>query len=248
MNQNEIGVIILAGGFGTRIKNYLGSLPKPLVNVLEKPFLYWIIKFLVHQNLNNFIITTHYQHKKIDKFVESINKEGTNISTVYEKEPLGTGGSVINAITKTKVKYKYYLILNGDSLLIENFNKLISSCLDFNTDGAIFTVFLKNAQRYGTIEYNEAGFLSGFKEKISGKGYINAGVYFFKYAFLQKFTGKVENFSLEKDFFPKIIKNGHAIKVLFSSSNFIDIGTPESLILADKFVKTSLDDVISVGD
>jgi len=130
MNKQEVGVIILGGGYGTRIKKELGKKPKPLAIVSKKPFLYWIIQFLMKQGLSNIIIATHYAHEQINNYIDQMNVNGLNISSVYENFPLGTGGAVINAIVKTKEKYKYYLILNGDSLLTDKFCKLFNISAD----------------------------------------------------------------------------------------------------------------------
>ena len=236
MNKQEVGVIILGGGYGTRIKKELGKKPKPLAIVSKKPFLYWIIQFLMKQGLSNIIIATHYAHEQINNYIDQMNVNGLNISSVYENFPLGTGGAVINAIVKTKEKYKYYLILNGDSLLTDKFCKLFNISADVSVDGSIYAVHLDDTSRFGTVIFDSKQFLRGFKEKTPDEGYVNAGIYFFKSKFIHKFIDKIENFSLENEFFPEVINKGYKIKTFLSNESFIDIGTPESLIKADAFI------------
>jgi D-glycero-alpha-D-manno-heptose 1-phosphate guanylyltransferase len=241
MIQKQIGVIILAGGFGTRIRKELGLKPKPLAMVLKKPFLHWIIKYLKKYNLKNIIITTHYQYDQVNKYINQIKSKEINVTSIVEETPLGTGGSIINAIIKTKAKYKYYLVLNGDSLLFDDLNNLFDISSDRTIDASLYAVFLDDTSRYGTIEFSKQHILRGFREKAPGSGYINAGIYFFKTKFLKKFLNHKEKFSIEQDFFPMIVNSGYKIKTYLSNANFIDIGTPQSLNEADVFIKTNYD-------
>lgn len=235
--KSDVGVIILAGGFGSRVKKQLGSVPKPLANTMTKPFLYWIIGLLKYQGFCNIILATHYEHKKFDQFLSNLNYDNLNITLVNEESPLGTGGAVINAIVKANKKYKYYLILNGDSILTEKFENLWQCFDKSNIDGSLFAVYLNNTERFGRVEFDREQLLKGFVEKKPGKGYINAGVYFFKYKFIKNFLNKIQNFSLEREFFPKIITDGYKIKTVLSTADFIDIGTPKSLFEAESFIK-----------
>ena len=77
--KSEIGVVILTGGFGKRVKRQLGSVPKPLANTFKKPFLCWIIEFLKVQGFCDIILATHYEHKQFEQFLSKINYNGLNI-------------------------------------------------------------------------------------------------------------------------------------------------------------------------
>jgi D-glycero-alpha-D-manno-heptose 1-phosphate guanylyltransferase len=94
---------------------------------------------------------------------------------------------------------------------------------------------MTDASRFGTISQNAAGELSGFNEKKPGAGLINAGIYLFRDALLNQFPAK-EPLSFELDVFPALIGGGRRLKTVTSAAPFLDIGTPESLPQADKFI------------
>jgi D-glycero-alpha-D-manno-heptose 1-phosphate guanylyltransferase len=93
-----------------------------------------------------------------------------------------------------------------------------------------------DASRFGTIQQNAQGELAGFREKQPGAGIINAGVYLFRATAISQFADKIP-LSFETDVFPALIARRSRLKVCVTNAPFLDIGTPESLPLADEFVQ-----------
>ena len=100
-------------------------------------------------------------------------------------------------------------------------------------------VEVADAARFGSVEVGTDGMLVGFHEKKAGRGFINAGVYGFKRRVLNLFP-EVRPLSLEADVFPLLLRKGGKIKVVRARGAFLDIGTPQSLALADEFITANL--------
>jgi NDP-sugar pyrophosphorylase family protein len=232
----HISAVILAGGFGTRIKHLLGDLPKPMAPVCGKPFVEWIVRYLAAQKIHKVILSTGYKAETVEKHFQSSPVKNVQVTCVPENEPLGTAGGFLNAIHESKEKPAAWLVMNGDSLAVASLEKISRPLNNPAFNGALLAVPMADAARYGTVSQNADGELSGFNEKRPGAGNINAGVYLFRAATLEKFPAKTP-LSFESDVFPKLITDGSHLKVCVTDAPFLDIGTPESLPLAEKFVR-----------
>jgi len=107
----NFSAIILSAGFGKRMMPLTKELPKPLIEINGITLLENSINFLKELGCNQIIINTHYKHFKIQKLLNKI-KENNNITLVYEKKILDTGGGVKNAISY--FKNDNFLIVNSD--------------------------------------------------------------------------------------------------------------------------------------
>ncbi len=119
--------VILAGGLGTRLKSVIKDIPKPMAEVCGKPFLCYILDFLIKYEIKRVILSVGYKWEAIREF---FGEQYKNINLVYaiEYEPLGTGGAIKNALKY--VQDTEVFILNGDTL--------------FNIDLSVFYSLHKN--------------------------------------------------------------------------------------------------------
>lgn len=217
-------LIILAGGFGTRLQSVLKGYPKPLADINGQPFIKFLFQDWINNGFNDFILSLHYEAQMIIDFVDEEKKCGIlkncNIQSIIEPRPLGTGGAVAYVTTKIKLEDNIY-ITNADTWLNGGYLNLIKS--NGNTIGI---VEVPNAYRYGRVNINEENLIEEFSEKNNSKGpgYINAGFYKLKKNNFEDWNGKA--FSIEKDLFPKLVK-AKKLKCLTMSDKFIDIGIPD---------------------
>lgn len=209
--------VILAGGFGTRLKNVINDIPKPMAPIRNVPFLSYILNQLNRQGFTKVVLAVGYLHEKIVSFYGDKFK---NIELVYsiENEPLGTGGCVKKAFDLLNDEYVY--VINGDTMFDISFEDIKNPI-----NALIVCKYMNNASRYGRIMYKD-GIITQFLEKgYDGQGYINGGIYVFRRNVFNQFT-LPEKFSMEKDFFEKYL-NQLEISVYLSDGYFIDIGIPE---------------------
>jgi D-glycero-alpha-D-manno-heptose 1-phosphate guanylyltransferase len=214
--------IILAGGFGTRIRSVVSDVPKPMAPVCGKPFLHYILQSLVQQNIDRIILAVGYKHEVI------INHFGNKFQTadlIYsiEEEPLGTGGGIRQALEMTLGDQ--VLIINGDTYFDLSIGELI---LFHRNGGYDLTVCLKpmiQFDRYGTVTVDQNRVIGMQEKQPCDSGLINGGVYLINREILEKFAAG-SKFSFEKDFLEEEVS--HLKFGAFISDNyFIDIGIPE---------------------
>ena len=219
----NVECIILAGGLGTRLRSEVPDLPKCMAPITGRPFLEFLINYLLQQGVKHFIFSLGYMHEVIEDFLK---KSYPNLSykIVIENEPLGTGGAI--ALACKNASSENVIIMNGDTMFKVNISELVNYHINNN---ALCTLSLKpmvDFDRYGVVEINNDGCIQSFKEKKFYKnGLINGGVYAInRVSFLSiKFP---EKFSFEKDYLEKYY-NSNKMLGLIQDHYFIDIGIPE---------------------
>lgn len=214
-------LLILAGGYGTRLKSVLKDKPKILAPVDNSTFLDFQIKNFVNQKIYSFIFLLHYKAIEIQSHLKRINKEYLNkleIKIVIENKPLGTGGSILNAVKQLSLKEEF-LLINGDTWIDSGFSKIRSA-----HSSSVAVVEVKNNRRYGSIKVDSNNNIIDFSEKKIGTfGLINSGLLKFYPNDLTNFTS--ETSSLEYEILPYLAKK-KKLKAIKIDANFIDIGIP----------------------
>lgn len=240
LTLNEVTAVILAGGFGTRVKHLLPGIPKPMAPVAGKPFLEWVVLYLAQQGIQRVVLSVGYLAEVIEEHFQSQPIPGVNITCVRETEPLGTAGGFLNAVAQTSPAPQAWLVLNGDSLVFASFAGLLACLQHPQVDGAILGVEVDDRSRYGGLAQDDWSNLTGFTEKQPGAGLINAGIYLFRHSLVEIFPKQLPS-SFEYDVFPDLITNKINLQVHSVAAAFLDIGTPESLSQVDDFIRANID-------
>ncbi len=239
ISSEQTTAVILAGGFGTRIKHLLGDLPKPMAPVHGKPFLEWIVRWLAAQNIRRIVLSTGYLSEVIEKYFASQPVAGVTVICVPETTPLGTAGGFINAVQQSKINSAAWFLVNGDTLAFAHLADAIHELQNDSTAGVIFGREVPDTSRYGSLVSDANGNLACFAEKRPGQGVISTGVYLFRDALLKKFSEQ-RPLSLEQEVFPTLTAAGESLKVLRIHAPFLDIGTPDTLREADFFIQQNI--------
>jgi NDP-sugar pyrophosphorylase family protein len=238
--SDEVVAVVLAGGFGTRIRPVLGELPKPMAPVAGRPFVEWIVRYLARQGLKQVVLSTGYRAEVIESHFKTHPVSDIEVTCVVEGKPLGTAGGFLNAARSIRNAPQAWLVLNGDSLAIAPLSPVLGTLSDPHASGAIVGVRMEDASRYGTLALDERRFLTQFLEKQPGSGIINAGIYLFRDSVVRSFPSK-KPLSFETDVFPSLLAAKAQFAVTVSEAPFLDIGTPDSLELADGFIERHSD-------
>jgi D-glycero-alpha-D-manno-heptose 1-phosphate guanylyltransferase len=235
ISPDQITAVVLAGGFGKRIQHLLPDIPKPMAPVNGRPFLEWVVRYLAAQKIRSVILSTGHLAEVVAGHFQSQPVQNVRVNCVPETKPLGTAGGFLNAIRGVETS-EAFLVLNGDSLAPAPLDDMFKSLDDPEIAGAILGVRVADASRFGTISQNARGELAGFSEKKPGAGVINAGVYLFRPSALERFPDGTP-LSFETEVFPALIAGKVRLKVCVTDAPFLDIGTPESLPLAEAFIR-----------
>lgn len=234
-NMNEINeAIILCGGMGTRLKEVVNDVPKPLAPIDGIPFLSILMKYLKIQGLKRIILATGYMHEKIENLYGNLY-EGMEILYSVEQEPLGTGGAIAKALKE--VNGENILVLNGDSVIKFEFDRIKNHFFEIKKENheikfpsLLVLKPMDNVERYGAVNTKDGRVIAFEEKSFKEKCLINTGVYILdKEVFSDKEDGA--KFSFEKDFLEKEVKLGNLFGIECNGF-FIDIGVPEDYAAA----------------
>lgn len=221
--------IILAGGAGLRLRKIIKNIPKPMVPIAGKPFLEYLILQLIKFDIRDIILSIGYKGEIIKSYFGSGKRWGAHITYSEEAEPLGTGGAIKKAAAF--IENEQFIAMNGDSFLDLDFTVFIAYHNAKQAIATLAAVYVDDITRYGRVEINETGEVTGFIEKNStGEGFINGGVYILNQIIINNMPSCA--FSIEKDVLPALSKKGlygMSMKCFFS-----DIGMPQDYLVLNE--------------
>jgi NDP-sugar pyrophosphorylase family protein len=213
--------VILAGGYGKRLRPLTEDRPKPLIEVAGKPILQRQIEWLRNYNVDSVILLGGYKWEVLVSWVtENSNKLGINVSFSIEKEPLGTAGA-LKRVENLLKREKEFFMLNGDIISNIELSKL---SLGEKHIGAIALVPLKST--YGIVDVDGDDIISFREKPILQKYYINAGIYLLS---SKIFDYLPEKGDLEKLVFPKLAEERKLRGVKFDGVYWRSIDTVKDL-------------------
>lgn len=224
--------IILAGGFGTRLSHIVKDVPKPMAPVANRPFLEYILDYLLENDIKKIILATGYKHEIIEEHFRSLYKDAEIMYSV-ENEPLFTGGAIKKALNYCKDDNVF--IINGDTYFNVDLHEMKKFHLENNSEITIATKLMYDFERYGTVDLQQNRIVEFNEKKPMKKGLINGGIYLVDRNILDNVNKN--KFSFEQDIMEK--KTEEIIINSFESDGyFIDIGVEEDYYLAqEKFKK-----------
>jgi len=230
-NLSNIPAVILAGGFGTRLRPVVPDRPKVIADINGRPFLEYLLDQLVEYGLNRIILSTGYLGKQIEAKLGTAYKT-LKIEYSHEPQPLGTGGALRLAVSK--INTSPVLVLNGDSFCQLNLDDFLRFHMKNKASISIAVTKVQDISRYGAVVLTDLQQISGFEEKglRSGEGLINAGIYLINREVLMSIPPSI-NVSLEKQVFSPAITTG--LYGFVTTSHFIDIGIPADYLSAQSF-------------
>lgn len=213
--------IVLAGGFGTRLRQVVPDLPKPMAPVAGRPFLEILLTALARKGFGRVVLSLGYMSEKV---VEYFGDRFAGIELVYEIEdtPLGTGGAIRKALGRCSADHVF--VFNGDTYLDVEASAVEAHWLTQRVP-IIVAREVPDTSRYGRLDTANSRVLR-FREKgLAGPGLINAGCYVLPSTILDAFP-RGTAFSLEADFLAEAITQ-QRFDVFVTKGQFIDIGIPE---------------------
>lgn len=227
----DIDVVILCGGFGTRLRPVISDKPKVLAKMGDSTFLDILINNISLYGFKNIILCTGYLKDHIKKHFDyycndyhGYYQHDCNITFSEEEEPLGTGGALKNA--KPSIKSDPFILMNGDSICNIDFRKFFNFHIYKKDLLSIVLTRSFTSKDYGVVILDDSLRIMSFNEKPINNGdvLINAGIYLMKKDIFS-YMSTQKTFSLEQDLFPKLCND--KCHGFITEGEVIDIGTPE---------------------
>jgi len=213
--------IILAGGFGTRLRTVVPDAPKPMAPVAGRPFLELLLQNLSRQGVRRVVLSLGYKAEVITNHFGHRYRDMALAYTI-EDAPLGTGGAVRQALAHCHSDRA--VVLNGDTYLEVEISRL-EDLWQRNGQPLIVAREVADTTRYGRLEAKNDQVMRFAEKAASGPGLINVGCYLFPKHLLDAFP-LGQPFSLEQDFLVEAVQRA-SFGLLVTRGRFIDIGVPE---------------------
>lgn len=223
--------IVLAGGFGTRLQSVVADVPKPMAPVNGRPFLEILLDHLHAQGVPQVWLATGYKHEVIEGHFGS-DYRGLPLRYSVEREPLGTGGAILQALGSAGVDRAF--VLNGDTHCPVDLSALYGRHLATAALLTLSLVAVEDAGRFGRVETDAEGRVTAFREKApgGGPGWINAGVYAVERALFESAPSR-PRFSFETEVMQPAADH-LPVFALPTQAPFIDIGIPSEYARAQE--------------
>ncbi|HYO50834.1 MAG TPA: NDP-sugar synthase [Chloroflexia bacterium] len=226
--------LILAGGEGTRLRPLTANTPKPLIPLVNRPFLDHVLNLLRTHGINDVVIAMAYLSANFEQAYGDGSHLGMRLTYVHEDEPLGTGGAIKNA-QATLDTDDAFLVFNGDILTDLDLSDMLRLHRDSGSVGTISLTHVDDPSAYGVVDMDDMGRIQRFTEKPKREeatsNWINAGTYILEPSTLD-YIPKGTHYMVEHGLFPTLLGEGKPLYGYRTGAYWMDIGTPAKYMQA----------------
>lgn len=216
--------VILAGGFGTRLRPLTCTMPKPMAKLLGRPVLSYILDLLRASGADDVILTAAYMPERITAYLSAHTPKSMHIRTVVEEEPLGTAGSVRRAVGEAK---EPILVISGDCICDYDLKSAFTAHCQSDAAATILCTKVRDPREYGLVQMDDTGRVTGFCEKPDWSAVstdaANTGIYILNPEALRLIPQNIP-FDFSKDLFPLFLEKGMPLNALKAEGYWCDIG------------------------
>jgi mannose-1-phosphate guanylyltransferase len=223
--------LILAGGEGTRLRPLTSTIPKPVVPLVNRPFISFMLEWLRSHGVDDAILSCGFMADGVREVLGDGAAMGIRIRYLEEPTPLGTGGALKFA---EDVLDERFLMLNGDVLTDIDVSAQLAQHEGTGARATLALVAVEDPSAYGLVRLGADRSVNEFLEKPSpdqiDTNLVNAGVYVLERELLDELAPAGTNFSIERDVFPALV--GAGLFGYEASGYWLDIGTPSRYLQA----------------
>lgn len=225
--------IVLAGGRGTRLRPLTNNRPKPLLPVLGKPCIEYILSALVDAGIEEIFVACGYRADDLSDALREFDSRGAEITIAYEDEPAGTAGAV--KLLESRI-VGTFVVASGDVLADVDMKDLIERHQAKDAFATMALTTVDRPEEFGIVGLDPNNRIVKFKEKPAShevfSNLINAGIYILERDVVEHIP-EGEMFDFSKNLFPKLLGMGKALFGAPIHGMWKDIGRPSDLIEAN---------------
>ncbi|HVX18069.1 MAG TPA: sugar phosphate nucleotidyltransferase [Acidimicrobiales bacterium] len=228
--------VIMAGGEGTRLRPLTSNVPKPMLPLANRPMMEHIVALLRHHGVDEIVVTVAYLANAIRTYFGDGSEFGVRMVYAIEENPLGTAGSVRNAMEELDERF---LVISGDVLTDIDLTQIVEFHDDRGALATIGLVAVENPLEFGIVITNPDGSIQRFLEKPTwGQVFsdtINTGIFVLEPRIFEYIEAdRPVDFSSEV--FPALLKAGEPLFGAVGEGYWEDVGTLEAYVKAHQDV------------
>jgi mannose-1-phosphate guanylyltransferase/phosphomannomutase len=225
--------VIMAGGFGTRMRPLTINLPKPMIPMVNRPILEIIVELLKKHKLTDLISVVFYQSEVITEYFRDGAEFGVQMQYKAAESDLGTAGSVKNC--QSLINKERFLVISGDVLTDFDLSAAIQFHERNKAKATMVLTRVENPLAFGVVITGKDGKIQRFLEKPTwGEVFsdtVNTGIYILEPEVLDLIPEK-EEFDFSKNLFPRMLKEGMPLFGYVAQGYWADIGNLDQYRLA----------------
>jgi len=233
--------VILAGGYGLRLRPLTYTRPKPMLPLAGKPVLHHIIDFLAEHGFEEVIITSNYLREQIEAYFGDGREFGIRLFYPVEPKPLGTAGCVKNA--EEYLGDETFVVIQGDNITDIDITRAVEFHQEKEGLATILLVKVEDPSEFGIAELNGESKITRFMEKPKRwerfSNLANTGLYVLDPKALSYIPTK-RAFDFSKDLFPRLMRAGERVIGYKASGTWFDIGRLENYLSANRWMLNRL--------
>ena len=226
--------VVMAGGFGTRLRPLTANIPKPMTPLLDKPIIEHIIELLKKHNITDLILILYHQAEVIKDYFRDGKKFGVKIQYVKPDADYGTAGAVYCGYELINGKF---IIISGDVVTDFDLSHAVTFHEKKNSAATLVLTRAKNPLQFGIVLTDKDGKITKFFEKPSWSEVfsdtINTGIYVLEketLALVPKARGAKSDCDFSKDLFPYMLKHKMQLYGSIEAGYWRDVGSLEDYI------------------
>ena len=246
MKLNKI--LILAGGFGTRIKNVAANIPKSMIKIGDKPIIEHQIKLCKFFGFTDIVISTYFLSDIISEYLGDGTNLGVNLTYLKEEEPRGTAGALLDALPYLD---ENFILIYGDVFLDVDLSRIFDWHIKANSEVTIFLHPNNHPHDSDIVEVNEnLRVLEIHPYPHENNSYyrnlVNAGLYVMNRKKIMPFLPILGKHDIAKNVFPHMIKQQINFYGYISQEYIKDMGTPDRLVKVRKDFELNIPNKLSI--
>jgi mannose-1-phosphate guanylyltransferase len=229
--DGDVQALILAGGEGTRLRPLTSTIPKPVVPLVDQPFISYMLEWLRGHGIDDVILGCGFMADRVRRVLGDGTDLGIRLRYLEEPGPLGTGGAL--KFAEDLLEDRFFM-LNGDVLADLDLTAQLAQHERTGARGTLALYPVEDPSAYGLVRCRPDGSVREFIEKPGGEeldtNVISAGAYILEREILDGMPPAGTNVSIERDVFPRLV--GAGLYGYTASGYWMDIGTPERYLKA----------------
>ncbi len=231
--------ILIAGGKGTRLRPLTYRCPKPLLPLVDRPFLVWMIERCRAAGIVDILVNVGYLGQQIEQALGDGSAWGVRLRYLWETEPLDTAGAIL--LAKPWFSGEPLVVFNADILTDLDLRQLMAFHRQHGGQGTLTLTRVADIMPFGLVECDRTGRVQAFREKptpeqaaqylAAGINTINAGTYVLEPAVFDPYPAG-QPLSFERVVFPEMLTRGLAVHGFVWEGHWLDVGTPAKYLQA----------------
>jgi mannose-1-phosphate guanylyltransferase len=226
-----VQALILAGGEGTRLRPLTSTVPKPVVQLVDRPFISYMIEWLRGHGVDDVILACGFMADGVRSVLGDGSSLGVRLRYIEEPQPLGTGGALKYA---EDLLAERFFMLNGDCLTDIDLTAQLRQHEHTGARATLALIPVDDPSAYGLVRRGDDLAVRQFVEKPSpdeiDTNLVNAGAYILEHDVLDGMAASGTKISIEREVFPALVD--HGLYGYEASGYWLDIGTPERYLQA----------------